>query len=242
MIYRLWLAVAFFVISSALSACQTELETFPTPTDAPTVEATAEVTEVAVMSPEWIEEQAGDVEIGMWKPVGWTLDSSTGVTLLQHNPSLDSHIGSPENGIIINIFSPNLEHMDLPEAPEDANHALQVLDYVVSTPGIISSSSVASDPQPFTWNGHDAAFYLLTGQHYKRAIVICVAIEPDLIVGINIAMPHNMAEDARQLIPQLFNDFTAAGVQLGADDLAMLPDPLIFPHRDAEQTPEHYGG
>lgn len=210
-------------------------------TEAVTAEVTPETTEVVAAAPEWIEEQANGVEIGMWKPVGWSLDSSVGLTLMEHSPSVRGG-GSPENGIIINIFSPNLEHMELPEAPEDANQALWLMEYVVSTPGIISPSSVASAPQEFTWNGHDAAFYLLAGAHYKRAIVICVVLEPGRIVGINIAMPHHMVDETRVLIPQLFNDFTAGGVQLGSDDLAMLPDPLIFPERNAEATPEQHGG
>lgn len=239
MIFRLRLAAVFFALITALSACQTSSSATPTPT-IPLPQASAEATEVVEALPEWIEEQANGVEIGMWKPNGWSLDSTVGVTLLQHNPSLIQGQTSPESGIIVNIFSPNLDHLGVPESPADTNHALWVLEHVVSTPGMISSNSVASTPQPFMWNGHEAAFYLLTGVHNKRAIVICVAVGQ--MICINISMPHQMAEAARQSISQLFSDFTAAGVQLGSEDLAMLPDPLVFPERDAERTPEQYGG
>ncbi len=243
MMFSLWLVAAFFALLITLSACQpSSTSATPFATEAATVEVTAEVTGEVAVSPEWIEEHAGGIEIGMWKPVGWTVDSSTVVTVLEHDPTINGDRVSPESGIVINIFSPNLAHMDLDEVPEDTNQALWLLEYVVSTPGIISSSSVASTPQAFTWNGHDAAYYLLTGPHYKRGIVICVVVAPDRMVGINIAMPQFRADDTRRLIPQLFNDFTAAGVRLGSDDLAMLPDPLIFPERAAEQTPEQYGG
>ncbi len=195
---RLAVAFAFFVLSTTLSACQTPSNATSTPTEVATAEVTAEATEMVAASPEWIEEQINGVEIGMWKPVGWALDSTAAVTLLEHDPIINQDRVSPEDGIVVNIFSPNIAHMDLPETPEDTNQALWLLDYVVSTPGMISPASVASVPQAFTWNGHDAAYYLLTGRHHKRAIVISVALAPDQIVGINIAMPHFRADDAQE--------------------------------------------
>jgi len=123
MMFRILLAVASFISIFTLSACHPSSSAAPMLTEAVTAEVTPETTEVVAAAPEWIEEQANGVEIGMWKPVGWSLDSSVGLTLMEHSPSVRGG-GSPENGIIINIFSPNLEHMELPEAPEDANQAL----------------------------------------------------------------------------------------------------------------------
>jgi len=243
MTFRLRLAAICFALIAVPSACQPPNNIAPVPTEI-TPEPTAEVTEAAAAFPEWIEEYAGGIEIGMWKPIGWSVESGSGVTvtLLQHDPIITGGQISPESGIIVNIFSPDLARMNMPETPEGANQALWLLDYVVSTPGLISGLSTASDPQEFLWNGYDAAYYLLSGPHYKRGIVICVTVALNQIVGINIAMPHDMAGDVRQFIPQLFDDFTAADIRLDSDDLSSLPDPLVFPERNAEHTAEPYGG
>jgi hypothetical protein len=238
MIDRVLLAAFLICVLAVSAACQSQLFT-PSPTETTLLNVdTQRRVEGAASAPEWVEGRLQQLRIGLWKPAGWTLDDSAeAMTLLQHNPSIVNGVSSPENGIIINLFAPSLDHLEMPPPPpNDHNFALWILRHVVNMPSAVGTSVHTSEPTEFDWNGYPAAYYLLSGAGTRRAIVIGVELPESRMLAINIAMPESQVERARALLPELFADFSVSGIVLGGEALRVLPDPLSFPMAGAAGT------
>lgn len=229
----LWTAALLCICAAQIAACQpapfspqpTENTLFNTDSGRPDSSASGE------SQPNIVTGTVGAVPVSIVKPDGWTtVVNDDSMALMQHNPSLATGVSSPDSGIIITLFTPNLDDMQVPPAPADEhNQALWMLRHVVDMPTVIGLNAVASSPVAFDWNGHPAAYYLLTGQMDKRAIVLAVSLNDGPLTGINISMPETHLADAHSLLSEVFVDFTVDGVLLGGDALNVLPNPLIFP-------------
>jgi hypothetical protein len=230
----LWNAVSLLACAALLAACQPSSLT-PQPTENTLFNVYAgRQSSVSMPADNRIQATLGTIPVSLARPEGWTVIRDDNLTLLQHDPSLVTGVSSPDSGVIITVFAPELDVMRVPAAPADTdNHALWVLRHVVEMPSVIGHSAVASAPVAFDWNGYPAAYYLLTGQGDKRAIVMGVALGDDILTGINIALPDTHLDEAHSLIGQVFEDFTVGGVLLGSEALDVLPDPLVFPASSA---------
>lgn len=235
MLKRLWL-VAVLVITAACDVMSPP----PTPTTGSlqnTGVASPLATPTVDTAPQWIETEDNGVALGCWKPYGWTFDTSEGLLLAEHVMSLAT--GEPLTGTMIYIFVPEVEHLAV--APDDEhNFAMTVLRQVATNPEHTGRDVVVSDPTPFAWGAHDAAYYLISSAEGFYSIVIGVALpdDHDRLVVINVTMPVDQVERMRDLLPRLLNDLEINGTRLSSAALAALPNPLAFPPIPHRQRPD----
>src|SRR5215208_1426083 len=110
-----WIVI---VAVMGLAACKVT-ETAP----APTVEATPEVTE---SSEDWAHVDSDGVRLDVRTPVGWqAIPNEYGILLTEH-AGLDGPDTSPLEGILIFIFVPKLDDIDM-DTLEGSNFAWGVL-------------------------------------------------------------------------------------------------------------------
>lgn len=218
----------WIVISAAIlvSACQPIQQITPTapvePTDEADVSATTEETVDL-----WTETEMDGVRLRLPMPHGWTAETRDGLILVEHMSSIATE--EPASGILLYVFVPQLDHFNLPD-PEIDNAALAVLRQVVNMPHEIGHNAVASEPVPFVWSDHQAAYYLLSNHDGIKTIVIAVELpESRKLVVCNISLPANQIDRVRALLPTVLDGLTVNGMRLSGDDLNVLPDPLIFP-------------
>ncbi|MBL8148230.1 MAG: hypothetical protein JNL34_17775 [Anaerolineae bacterium] len=201
-----------------LVACSTQ-SVPPTPTP-PQLTAPPETT--------WLEGEAAGVEFGMWKPPGWDADTRGGLVLAEQTTETSAAAGSAIRGAVVNFFCPNLDifarHAEAP------NRAMDIMSQAIALPHVRSVAMGISEPVAFDWHGHDAAYYLLSGNGGIRTLVIGVYLpKRDALLAANISMPAHEVERVRAMLPQLFAGFVIDGVELGGEALDSLPQPLVFP-------------
>jgi hypothetical protein len=226
MLKRVWIAAALLI----LAACEI-MSSPPTPTTT-TLQNTGVASSLAAptadMSPRWIETENNGVALGCWQPSGWTIDTSEGVLLAEHAASIGT--GEPPSGVMIYIFVPEIEHLEV--APDDEhNFAMSVLRQVATNPEHTGHDVAVSDPAPFVWGAHDAAYYLLSSSQGFKAIVIGIALPDDheRLVVINMTVPTAQAAHMRRILPRVLDDLQINDVKLNGTALDALPDPLAFP-------------
>lgn len=216
---RLWLVLTgiLFLLASCNASPDAPGST-PVPQASPTPEAT------------WLETEAAGVEFGLWKPPGWDADTRGGLILAEEveDAAGGDHPYPVIRGAVVNFFCPNLDIFSRPEGGQ--NVAMDIMQQAISLPHVRSVAVGISDPAPFDWNGHDAAYYLLTGHGGMHTLVIGIYLpERDKLLAMNISMPESETGRVRAMLPQLFSGFVIDGVELGGDALSGLPQPLVFP-------------
>ncbi|MFQ3567755.1 MAG: hypothetical protein SNJ59_12230 [Aggregatilineales bacterium] len=218
-----WIVISVAIL---ISACQPIHQTTPTAPADSTAEAAVGTT-TGETNNLWTETEMDGVRLGMPMPHGWTAETRDGLILVEHMSSIATE--EPASGILVYIFVPQLDHFNLPD-PEVDNAALAVLRQVVNMPHEIGHNAVASEPVPFVWSDHQAAYYLLSNHDGIKTIVIAVELpEVRKLVVCNISLPSNQIDRVRALLPTVLDGLTLNGLRLSGDDLNVLPDPLIFP-------------
>lgn len=220
---RLWLALTGIFI--LLASCSTPPSVSDS-TPAAQPEASPETT--------WLEGETAGVEIGLWKPAGWNADTHGGLLLSEQVADTNTQPYPTIRGVVVSFFCPNLEIF---EHQSDSPHvAMDIMDQAVALPHVRAVSVAISDPVPFDWNGHDAAYYLLTGHGEMRTLVIGIYLpERDKLLAMNISMPEQEAGRVRAMLSGIFSDFQVEGVVLGGEALNQLPQPLVFPTGSNDQ-------
>ncbi len=227
MLKRLFVAATLF-----LASCQNMSP--PTPTesnlqntgvaavDTRTPEASEEQT------PVWMETEVHGVSLGIWKPAGWEADTSHGLLMAEHTVSIET--GRTESGMMVNIFVPETHNLQV-IATDTPNFAWSVLDQIVDDPRHTGRDVAVSDPVPFNWGGHEAAYYLVSVSDGDRMVVIGIALpgDHDKLVVCNISTPAHQAASVRSVIPHILDKLTINGVELDGAALEALPSPLEFP-------------
>lgn len=229
MIYkRLLIAVMM-----ALAACEARLSTSPTAaipeTPAPEGSAVSSSVTNAISTEEptsrWLETEMNGVTLGLWQPINWETDMSDGLVLAEHTVAPNQ---AAEEGILVHCFVPPTEEFRNPHP--DENYAWQFLDWVVKMPNHTGWDVTMSDPEGFTWDGHNAAYYLMTTGDGVRGIVLAVALpNQHQIVACNVSASMSEAHRIRASLPQLMNGLMVGGSTLTSVALDVLPDPLPFP-------------
>jgi hypothetical protein len=174
----------------------------------------------------WIETVTNGVRLGMWMPDDWIADTHGGLMLAEPTPSSEDE--GVDVTVVVNLFVPRLDYFIIPEDSEE-NVALAVLEQVVDMPSAIGDNVITTEPSSFDWNGHDAAYYLLTAHDGANTIVIAVEVTADKLVMCNVSMPEAEAHRVRQMLPQLLQGFTVNEEEMNGEALNVLPDPLTFP-------------
>lgn len=219
------------VLGLVLAACQFATIT-PSPTERPPVTIdraeTPEITRpIATSEPRWVETQVDGVMLGLMMPAGWAADTTDGLIMAEHMNAL--YTGTSMAGMLVYVFVPSLDRFTLP-TDENANVALAVLQQVVRMPHEIGHDVAASEPAPFIWSDHDAAYYLLNSGDGIKTIVLAIALpDVDKLVVCNISVPADQVDRIRQALPEVLDGLTINGHRLSGEALDALPEPLHFP-------------
>ena len=176
--------------------------------------------------PEWVETEVNGVEIGMWLPPGWQVDTLRGLSVVEHMGSIRTD--EPARGIVLYVFVPDLDQL-LPNVSESDNLAYAALEQVAASPEHTNGAHV-SRPVAFEWKGYPAAYYLYTTRDRMYGLVLAlVAARQRAIVVTNVTAPAEDIDRLRSVLPQMLKDLHIDRQQLDDTFLASLPDPLIWP-------------
>ena len=216
-------------ISMVIVACEGANEA-ATPTPVPT--ATPTPAPVAKS----IKANLQGVQINMRVPPGWNgRRMDDGIFLAEQRGSI--HNTGKLIGMQVFIFVHTVD--DYPRPVNNESHpARRILQQIISDPTIVGDSAV-SDPQPFIWDGNDAAYYLVNDPHENVSLVMAVMIEHESqLVAINISCPSERAASIREALPDLLADLWVNGTLMSTSGVDALPDPLVFPTYPREtETP-----
>ena len=169
------------------------------------------------------------VQINMRVPPGWNgRRMDDGIFLAEQRSSFRTT--GKLMGMQVYIFVHTVEDFPRPVTSDPAPHpALHILQQIIAEPAIVGDSAV-STPQPFTWDGNDAAYYLVNDPHENVSLVMAVVVPNESqLVAINISCPSDRAASIRDALPDLLADLWVNGALMNASGIDALPDPLVFP-------------
>ena len=208
-----WWLVLLILLFAACTAAT------PTPTATPTETASSQTSTL----------DTGNIQLHLQHPTGWTKHNEPGHILISEHETPTNEAGQL-NGILFHLWVPSLDDLDIEYDPEH-NMALQVLNEIIVSPAYIESAAT-SQPMPFVWSEHHAAYYTLSYADNSGSVgMVITLVLPDSqqVIAVNISAPADHAARIRELLPDLFNSFTVNDTLLENGALLELPDPLAFP-------------
>jgi hypothetical protein len=226
----------WFIVLVCMSAvaCQmtpgdpaTESETLPPETDTPVNETDSPETTWATFTHEGIS-------LSLQIPRGWEAETNEeGIILAEHMGTMET--GGVLDSVQVHCFI----HPVIDSAtPEVSNRALQILSKILTDPTYINPDDRVNEPVGFTWDGYDAAYYLLNNGDDSLKMLLALAVSDQRLVACSISAPWRLAARIRRLVPTVLGSLTINGHQLEASSLDELPDPLEFPDYPLEATAE----
>jgi hypothetical protein len=223
-----WLLIVAIL---TLAACQVAPRT-PTPIDSTLQNTEAEAqpqTPEAEDTPHWLEAEDNGVPIGIWQPTGWEGEAIEGLLVAEHTLSIET--GEREGGVMVHVFVAETHNIEV-SVDDSGNYAWAFLDRIVTMPSHTGNDVAVSDPIPFHWTDHDAAYYLVSSAEGFKALVFAVELPErrDKVVVINITAPAREVSRIRPMLPRLLDDLMIGEARLAGIALEVLPNPLQFPH------------
>jgi hypothetical protein len=219
---RKFLTVSLYLgMSIIIVACEGMSEATLTP------ELTATNTPMPIA--ENIKANLQGVQINMRVPPGWNgRHMDDGIFLAEKRSSF--HNVGKLIGMQVHIFVHAVENFPRPVNSDPALHpALHILQQITADPSVVGNSAV-STPQPFSWDGNDAAYYLMNDPYENVTLVMAVVVPNESqLVAINISCPSERAASIREALPDLLEDLWVNGALMNASGIDALPDPLVFP-------------
>jgi hypothetical protein len=203
----------------ALPACTSPDPVTPTPVPARPLTATL-----------------GEDEIELTVPGGWfSYADAAHLMLTEHQPSTDGSV--IPDGTSIHLWLPQLglDPADTPVTESDGktNLAHALLEYVVKSHDLPHHTH----PTPFEWAGHDAAFYIVTGEEAMQVIVIALEIpHRNQVLTMNIT---TMREDLDALpgwLDLIFRDFRLGSTVFATDGLEAVLEALAAASPSADSS------
>lgn len=210
-------------ICAGLMAASCQPITQSTPTALPTATAGAAYTP----QPRKIETDINGVEITVNVPPDWQAQStSDGILMAERPGSMQSN--SRLMGMQMHIFTHETNDFGI-SMNEGENDAWAILKFIVKKQEYIGNA-IASEPQGFTWNGYDAAYYLLNDGYNNVTLLMAVVTDtPKRLVAFNISCPLQRADLLRDVLPELLDGLTINNEVMDVVAMHDLPDPLPFP-------------
>lgn len=213
------LALAVLVCAPA---CQSTSET-PTPTSV----------EIATVPPvdetSNVEFTRDGLTVSLPKPAGWeSFRTEYGVVVAEKFGTV-ADLGKL-HGVMAYVFVMPASGFDVPTPQAPFNLAEHILEQIVVDKAFIGAAH-ASSPVGFDWDGHAAAYYLLTDPEAGvKTIVIGVSIpnSGSLLIS-TLSAPLDDTQTLRTALYNLFGTLTVNGVGMDEQALNVLPDPLPFP-------------
>lgn len=164
--------------------------------------------------------------IGMALPHGWEAYSTEyGVVVAEQIGSVAAR--GQLDGLLAYVFLTPLENYPQTVATHSAKN---VLDLLVTDTDYVGEAAV-SPTVAFSWNGHDAAYYLLRDPQ-SNALTMGIGVvltEQGKILTCTISAPPEDEGRIREMLPELFGSLTLNGIQFTRDALDALPEVLEFP-------------
>lgn len=209
----------YFGICMGIVACEGGNESNETPVV--TAESTSSVTAKNISA------NLSGVEIALRIPPGWNgRKMDNGILIAEQRGSI--HNIGKLMGMQVYVFVQSIDKFP-PSIRSDAHPARSILEQVVSEPAMVGNSAV-SIPQAFTWDGNDAAYYLLNDTNQNVSLIVAVVLaNQSQLVAINISCPSSQADSVRKELPDLLDDLWVNNILMSTAVIDALPDPLIFP-------------
>ena len=219
-VLRKLLTLSLYIgISLGIVACEGTIE--PTETPAPTPSSTP------APAAKSISANLSGVEINMRVPPGWN-GSKMDDGILVAEKRTPFHGNGKLMGMQVFIFVHAVDNFPKP-GDSQSHPARRILQQIISEPAVIENSAF-SEPQPFAWDGNDAAYYLVNDTKGNVSLVLAVVIaNQSQLVAINISCPSDRADTIRDALPDLLADLWVNGALMSVSGIDALPDPLIFP-------------
>jgi hypothetical protein len=218
------------LIFAGLAACHSmPSDSYDSTADSPTTEATASwATPESTMEIHQVEFQISQMLVGMDVPVSWQVRQidDQSVMIAEHWGTMAG--GNMREGIRLHVFLPEMDEFTVPEAGH-ANIALSILDQAMAMPKYLGDSQ-ASEPVGFSWDGYEAAYYLVASPSGSRTMVLAVMAPPDSrrLLVFNLSAPVEQESCIRPMTLRLLGQLTVNSVALSSAPLDDLPDPLLF--------------
>ena len=167
------------------------------------------------------------VQINMRVPPGWNgRKMDDGILVAEQRGSI--HNSSKLMGMQVYIFVHAVDNFPRP-VDSQSHPARRILQQIISEPALMGDSAY-SEPEPFVWDGNDAAYYLVNDTNGNVSLVMAVVIaNQSQLVAINISCPSDRADTIRDALPDLLADLWVNGALMSVSGIDALPDPLIFP-------------
>lgn len=169
--------------------------------------------------PETIQFQLDEIAIQVLRPPGWNdFQEESSLLLVEQSSDADDQLA----GIAMHIWASEVE--------DDVSATTAALERILRQ-FVSRAEAATSQPAAFTWDGHDAAYYLLNSGDGHITLVIGIHLpEHDRLLAVNISAPADQSNRLRLMLPQLFNGFTIDGKKVSTDGLSALPQALVMPH------------
>lgn len=132
------------------------------------------------------------------------------------------------DGLLAHIFIPPVE--DFTQSAVDTERVAYSIMMEITRSEEFIHNAVVSEPQAFTWDGEDAAYFLMdNGQGHVTVVLGVVIPGTRTLVTAQISAPDQQANRIRTTLPDLLDGLTIDGRSLSGNTLNTLPDPLDFP-------------
>lgn len=164
--------------------------------------------------------------ISLTRPHGWeAYGTEYGVVIAEQIGSVAKR--GQLDGLLAYVFLTPLENYPQTVATRSAK---SVLDLLVTDPDYVGEASV-SPTVAFTWNGHEAAYYLLRDDqmHVMTMVMAVVLSDQGKLLTCTISAPPDHENRIRLMLPELFGALTLNDIQFTRDALDALPEVLDFP-------------
>lgn len=167
------------------------------------------------------------VQIAVGIPEGWYGSKMDGGILIAEQRG-SMHNSGKLLGMQIYVFVHSISSFP-PDITSDDHPAQSILERIVTQPSMVGDSAV-SHPETFTWDGNDAAYYLLNDKNKNVSLVMAVMLTDQAqLVAINISCPRSKADAIRKALPELLDELWVNNTLMSTTVLDALPDPLLFP-------------
>ena len=224
----IWL---FVLVCMSAAACQTTSPTSTTTADTMTEPPDTEVPAVT-RETAWVNFALEGVRLSLRIPYGWEGDTTDeGIVLAEHIGDMTS--GGVLDSVQVHCFVHPVDGMT---TPDELNQALDIVSKIVHDQSYISPNDRVSTPVGFTWDGYDAAYYLLNNGDGSLKLMLALAISAENLVACSISAPDGLAGRIRRAVPEVLESLTVNGRRLDGSSLHELPDPLVFPDMIPEVT------
>lgn len=167
-----------------------------------------------------------DVNLQVKRPADWEYYTTEyGVVLAEQLGSVAEN--SQLKGLFVHVWVPPLDDFVLPASAQ--NEALAILNEIIANPEYVGSARVSS-PTAFTWDGAEAAYYLMDNDEGNLTVIFgIVAAGNGRFVAASVSAPMDEVDRIRAEVPNILDDLSVDGVTLSGDTLdGYLPDNLSF--------------